>query len=157
MLTQLTQLALLRHGRAAGQSSDADLVPEGEAQIRALGRRLAAEGFVAAAAFSSPYRRAERTASMLLAALVSAARPTTLRELAPDGEAGAALDALVATQLPPGRVLVVGHMPLLGEMTMRLTGKEISFSPGTLVEIELAPGAASGRFVRRLVPEELAS
>ena len=40
---------------------------------------------------------------------------------------------------------------------MRLTGKEMSFSPGTLVEIELAPGAASGRFVRRLVPEELAS
>ena len=152
-----TTLCLLRHGRASGQSRDADLSPEGEAHVSALGSKLAAEGFRPRAVFTSPYRRAHRTALLVLAALGSRLEPVLLHELAADSDAGIAHDALLAAGLPEGPVLVVGHMPLLAHLALLVSGQEVGFAPGTLVEIELAEPGDSGRLVRRLGPEDLAT
>ena len=151
----LTQLALLRHGRAESQAADADLLPAGEAHIRALGRRLAADGIVPAAAFSSPYRRAHRTALLLLEAIAPRLEPTLLRELAPDSDVDAALSALHEAGLPRGLVLVVAHMPLVGQMALRLAGADPGFTPGTWAEFQLADDGGSGSLVRRLGAEDL--
>ena len=152
----LLTLCLLRHGRAAGQAPEAELSPEGEAHIRALGRRLAAERFVPEAAFTSPYLRAQRTARTLLNVLGSTLEPRILPELVPDADPGVALRALFGLGLPLARVLVVSHQPLLGRMATALTAHDPGFSAGTLVEIEVAEGDDSGTFVRRLGPEDLA-
>ena len=150
-----TTLCLVRHGRAASPSRDADLLPEGERQIRALGRRLAGEGFSPVAAASSPYTRAHRTARLLLSVVAPRLEPALLDQLLPEADAEAALDAVLSGGAPLGRVLVVAHMPLLGHLAMRLAGEDPGFSPGTLVEIEISDDVASGRLVRRLGPEDL--
>jgi phosphohistidine phosphatase len=152
----LLTLCLLRHGRAAGQSPEAELLPAGEAQIRALGRLLAAEGFAPEAAFTSPYHRAQRTARLLLDELRSTLEARALPELVPDADPGVALRALFGSGLPLARVLVVSHQPLLGRMAIALTEQDPGFSAGTLAEIELAEGEDSGTLVRRLGPEDLA-
>jgi len=48
----------------------------------------------------------------------------------------------------------VSHLPLVARIASELTGAEIAFTPGTLVEIA-DPGDGRARLVRRLSPEEL--
>ncbi|PRQ04253.1 Phosphoserine phosphatase 1 [Enhygromyxa salina] len=70
----MRELVLVRHGETVGQSSirlygatDVALAPEGEAQVRAAGRALAGQRFDAV--FTSPLRRAHRSAELVLAAI----------------------------------------------------------------------------------------
>jgi phosphohistidine phosphatase SixA len=151
----MVTLGLVRHGRAGGQGPDAGLLPEGADYVARLGRRLMREGWRPAAAFSSPYLRARDTLTLLLGELASDLVPERLPELTPDGEPGRALDALLARGLPEGRVLVVGHMPLLGRLADELTGESAEFYPGTFVEIELDDATRRGRLVRTLGPDQL--
>jgi len=148
-------LALLRHGRADGQGPDARLLPEGAEYIAALGRHLANEGFLPAAAFSSPYLRARETCRILLSAVAPAMTFRLLTELAPEHDAGDTLSALAAEGPPAGRVLVVGHLPLLGLIAQRVTGDDPAFHRGTLVEIEMQDDFASGRLARVLHPGDV--
>jgi len=150
-----TILALLRHGRASGQGADAALLPEGAEYVGALGRHLAAEGWRPLAAFTSPLQRARESARIVLAETAPGLVATTLPDLHPECEPDAALGALRGQPLPAGRVLVVGHMPLLARLADRLSGEIEEFRPGTLVEIELEPALDSGRMLRRIGPEEL--
>jgi phosphohistidine phosphatase SixA len=153
MLARMITLALLRHGRATGQGPDAQLTPEGEAQIRRLAAHLAGEGWRPAGAFSSPYRRARDTARTVLAAVAPGLEARTLDELTPEADPGEALAALHRAGLPAGAVLVVAHLPLLGRLAQRLAGADPEFGPGTLAEFDLAE--AGGRLVRRIAAADL--
>jgi phosphohistidine phosphatase len=152
----LTTICLLRHARAGGHGPESELLPEGEAYVAALGRRLAREGWSPVAAFSSPYRRARDTARIVLDEAACDAPLTLLAELTPDRDPDDALAALTAHGMREGRVLVVGHMPLLGRLALQLTGETVDFHPGTLAEIELGSAGGDSVLTRRLGPEELA-
>lgn len=147
-----TTLCLLRHGRAFGQGPDAALLHEGEQFVTQLGRRLAGEGFTPVQAFCSPYARARATARLVLAEVAPDMTPTFLHELTPDWDPEDARFTLAAQGLPAGRVLVVGHLPLLGLLVQRLAGEVVTFSPGTLVELEVDRECERGRVTRVLGP-----
>lgn len=152
-----TLLCLLRHGLASGQGPSAPLRPEGEADVAALGRRLAREGFAPAAAYASPYLRARDTANILLGELGSSVQLVLVRELTPDVEPGDALDALEARGLPGGPVLVVTHLPLVARLAVGLTDEPVDFRPGTYAEIELDARSRRGVLRRRIGPEDPAA
>lgn len=106
-------------------------------------------------AYSSPYRRARDTASVLLEQVAPGLRPILLKGLTPDHDPEQAMTALAEAGLPEGRVLVVAHLPLLGLISHQLTGEDPGFHPGKFVEIELAPDGASGHIVRQLGADDL--
>jgi len=147
-----TMLCTLRHGRATGQGPDAALLPEGEAAVARLGRRLAREGLRPVAAYSSPYRRARETAAIVLGELACGLDPVLLEALAPDTEPAEALEALRAHGLPDGAVLVVTHLPLVGRLAGAIAGATLDFPPGAWAEYVLAPGGRTGTFRRWLGP-----
>jgi phosphohistidine phosphatase SixA len=149
-----TLLCLLRHGRASGQGSDAALLPEGEAEMSALGRRLAWEGMRPAAAFCSPYRRARDTANLVLGELGSSLEPVILRKLQPESRPADALDELFGHGLPDGPVFVVSHLPLVAHLAFGFTGETVNFEPGTYAEIELDDEQLGGVLRRVLEPGE---
>lgn len=148
-----TTLCLLRHGRALGQGPDAALLHEGEQYVARLGRRLAGEGFAPARAFCSPYARARETARLLLAEVAPGMTATTMHELTPDWDPEDALYTLASHGLPAGRVLVVGHLPLLGMLVQKLAEEVVSFSPGTLVELAVDRTCERGRVTRVIGPD----
>lgn len=137
MRPMTTTLCLLRHGRATGQGPDATLVPEGEEHVRALGLRLASEGFSPARAYCSPYLRARETARIVLAEVAPGTSARHLIELTPDHDAGDTVDVLRSLDLPAARILIVSHLPLLGLLVQHLANEVVAFSPGTLVEVEM--------------------
>jgi phosphohistidine phosphatase SixA len=143
-----TRLCLIRHGRASGQGPEAHLLPEGEAYVASLGRRLAREGFAPVAAYCSPYKRAVDTARLLLGELGCSVKLVQTRRLVPEGGPADALEALTALGLPEGPVLVVTHLPLVGLLLEGLTEKHVDFTPGTFAEVEMTPDHLGGVLTR---------
>jgi len=150
----LRVLALLRHGLAAGQAADSRLLPEGRAYLERLGAKLEAEGWRPAAVLTSPYARAKESAAVLVRALGAEVPSRALDELVPEGDAEVALEAVTAAAPLATPVLVVAHMPLLGQMALELVGEAPGFSPGTLVEIA-REGQGGGRLLRRIGPQDM--
>lgn len=148
-------LSLVRHGRASGQAPDADLLPEGEAYLERLAALLVREGWRPAAAATSPYRRAQQSARVLLVALATGLEAVSTRDLTPEADPDAALATLRALSTPEGRLLVVSHLPLVGRLAFALTGEEVEFLPGTLAEFELDGPAGMDRLLRRIGPDDL--
>lgn len=106
--------------------------------------------------FASPLRRAQETA-----AIVARAMPgieiETLEELDPDGHPSGVVAALVQLR-PQGFALLVGHQPLLGDLTSHLTGAPVTgLAPGALVSLEITGplGRGSGRVIELLHPDHL--
>lgn len=151
-----TTLCLLRHGRATGQGQNAELLPEGEAQVAALGRRLAREGLPPALAFSSPYLRAAETARIVLAEAAPGVKAKTLSALVPEWDPDDTIWTLREIGLPAVRVLVVAHLPLLALVAQKLAREIVAFSPGTMAEIEMDEDWSRGRLLRVIEPEEAA-
>jgi phosphohistidine phosphatase len=151
-----TTLCLLRHGRATGQGPDAALMPEGEKYVAALGRRLAGEGFAPARAYTSPYRRARETARILLAEVAPGTAAGHLDELTPEYDPDHTIAGLRLLGLPAARVLLVGHLPLLGLLVQKLTHDIVAFSPGMLVELEMDEAWSEGRVTRTIGPDGVA-
>jgi len=150
----LRTLALLRHGRAAGQGPDAPLTPQGIEQIQRLAAVLGAEGWRPQAILSSPFARALDSARTLASGIGIAQAPVVVRELAPDGEPLEALHAIDAAASGSASILVVTHLPLVARLTSELIGEDIEFTPATLVEIA-DQGDGQARLVRRLSPDQL--
>lgn len=150
----LRTLALLRHGLASGQSLEAELLPEGVSYLRRLGAKLGSEGWKPAAIVTSPYRRARDTAGVLASVVGCESPVVVLSELRPEAEPDEALAAIFAAAPLATPVLVVSHLPLVGRLAHELVGEELSFSPGTLVEI-VREGDGSARLIRRIGPRDL--
>jgi phosphohistidine phosphatase len=151
----LRTLALLRHGLASGQSPDAELLPEGVAYLRKLGAKLEAEGWMPGVIVTSPYMRARDSAGVLAGVLGCESPVVVLGELVPEYDPGEALAAIVGAAPLATRVLAVSHLPLVGRLTQELLGEDLSFSPGTLVEIA-REGEGVARLIRRIGPRDLA-
>ena len=106
------------------------LTASGREIARAVGELLAPEE--PEAVLCSPLLRARETASLI-------ARPASLEPEADDRLApGATVSAV--RELIKGRgdtVVVVGHQPDCSEILLELTGREATFAPGAVVEVEL--------------------
>jgi len=150
----LRTLALLRHGRAAGQGTDSQLTPEGVQQLRKVAAVLRAERWRPGAILVSPLARAQASARAFAADLGVALAPLVLRELIPDSEPADAMLAIDTAAPQCTSILVVSHLPLVARIASELTGEEVAFTPATFVEIA-HEGEDGARLVRRLSPEEL--
>ena len=124
------RLFVVRHAEAAPGEPD-DLRPltdAGRAAARVLGERLAREQ--PDAVISSPLLRARQTADAI--ARAAGLDATTDERLAP----GATADDVRAAAHGE-TVVVVGHQPDCSEIVLALTGREVSFAPAALHEVEL--------------------
>ena len=150
----LRTFALLRHGVAGGQAPESQLLPEGAAYLRRLGVKLESEGWKPAAIVTSPYARARESAGVLAATLGFGSGVIVLDALVPEAEPEQALTAIAAAAPLATPVLVVTHLPLVGRLAHTLVGEDLSFSPGTLVEI-VREGEGVARLLRRVGPRDL--
>ena len=123
---------LVRHAEAApGESDDLrPLTPAGRDAARALGERLAAEQ--PAAVLSSPLLRARETAKLI--ARACGLEAATDERLAPGATADLLREAAAAAS---GAVVAVGHQPDCSEIVLELTGRDVSFPPAGVAELEL--------------------
>lgn len=142
------RLDVVRHGHALPTSTIGDagriLSPEGEAQVRRLAEDLAGEGWRPERAFSSPYTRARQTAALLLRDVPRAPRPEILGELVPDADLEELAAALEARLDGARHALIVGHLPLLGSLLVRLAGGPAGLGTASLARLELPAGWARG-------------
>ena len=113
------QLYLLRHGdavdlAAGGYARDADrrLSEAGQAEVRAVTAGLERLDLKLDLLLSSPLTRAWQTAAIVAERLPVGRGPVVCPALVPDGDLSGALTAARGA----GRVMLVGHLPLLGEM-----------------------------------------
>jgi phosphohistidine phosphatase SixA len=126
------RLILVRHAEAApGEPDDLrPLTPEGRETARRLGERIAAHA--PDAVVSSPLLRARETAQPI--AQAAGVDPETDECLAP----GATADDVRAAVAGRGETVVaVGHQPDCSAVVLELSGREVPFPPGGLVEVEL--------------------
>ena len=123
---------LVRHAEAAAGEPDElrRLTAAGRDAARALGERLAEKR--PAAVVSSPLLRARETADLI--ARACQLEPTTDDNLAP----GATTDALREATNGKGEIVVaIGHQPDCSEIVFELTGREVSFPPAGVAELDL--------------------
>lgn len=147
----MTELVFMRHGHSlsakeAGVPSDSErpLSPLGEQEALDTATHLSVSGFSPRLIISSPFTRAARTAEISAGVFPSAARETS-RALS-DGPAQAVMDLILDLAKDGGRVLVVGHQPLMGAIAGYFLGREgFDLSPAGFVRVGSAekPGAAS--------------
>jgi phosphohistidine phosphatase len=126
------RLFLVRHAEAApGEPDDLrPLTPAGRDAARALGKRLCATG--PDAVVTSPLLRARETGALI--ARAAGVEPAHDERLAP----GATPDTLREAVRGRGdTVVAVGHQPDCSEIVHALTGREVSFAPGDVTELDL--------------------
>lgn len=112
------ELILWRHAEAAYGPPDLErpLTTHGEKQARTMARWLRSRLPDDTRILVSPALRAQQTARALTASF------ETIDALAPGADTDAFLQAAGWSPGGPGRVLVVGHQPTLGEVAGRLLG-----------------------------------
>jgi phosphohistidine phosphatase len=126
------RLFLVRHAEAAPGEPDElrPLTQAGRAAARALGDRLAPEH--PAAVVSSPLLRARETAEQIARAADLA--PEADERLSP----GATADDLKAAVADRGETVVaIGHQPDCSAIVLELTGEDVGFAPGAVLELQL--------------------
>ncbi len=127
----MTSLFLIRHGEAEhARPSMPDMAREltarGFADIRRQARALSEGPDEVVLIYHSAYTRAVQTAAVFHEIL--GAPTKELPGLEPSGNAEAILESLIVDE---HSLLLVSHLPLVGEIAFRLTGKPIPFRPGT--------------------------
>ena len=155
------ELLLLRHGDAAdrltgGYARDEDrpLTDAGRAEARVAARALARLGAVPELLLTSPLVRAAQTAAVVAETLELRRGPEVNAALAPGGRHAALTEALLAAHRAT-TVLLVGHMPDLGELAGWLCWGQpaaaLPFRTGGLCRItipgELSPGTGDLRWL----------
>lgn len=141
----------MRHGhslsaREAGVTSDSErpLSPLGEQEALDAARHLSASGFTPDLIISSPFLRADTTAGIAAGIFPAASRETS-RALS-DGPAAAIVEMLSGLLDKEGRVLIVGHQPLMGAIAGYFTGQDpFDLAPAGFVRVNpgSTPGSAS--------------
>lgn len=140
------ELALLRHGEAerdAPSDSLRRLTGHGEAEAAATGTLLVGLLQSPPVVISSPYRRARMTAD-IVAAEIGAGVVREIAGITPDDGARAALLAIAAQCVPGTTLVVVTHMPLIGNLLALLVDGDQRHARG----VRTAGGALlAGEFV----------
>ena len=141
---------LVRHGQAesvssTGRDEDRQLTDQGKMEIAALGKTLGRLNVSLDAIFSSPFKRAQMTGNLIADNLLDSPIPQVVAEMA----CGANFDTL-RTKLAKDykklrNLLLVGHMPDLGEIVSEWTHRAApqNFRPGTLCRLHLPSSVLS--------------
>lgn len=159
------EVYILRHGDAVdrvtgGYAHDADrpLTEAGRAEVLAVASGLRRLGLTLDLLLTSPLVRAVQTAEIIAETLTVARGPVVTPALAPGGD----LAAVLAAARPGGqRVMVVGHMPSLGELASWLTWGDpalvVPLRTAGLCRVDLGPHDQPGAGdLRWLLPPRLA-
>lgn len=131
------RVSLVRHGEAAPAANDGErpLTPAGRDQVARLADWCATNGVLPHQIRHSGILRAAQTAEILAARLDPPGGTIAVRGLAPDDDASAWLHELPHETAD---VLLVTHMPLVGELAALLAGRRGStpFSPAEISCLE---------------------
>ncbi|MBI1815647.1 MAG: phosphohistidine phosphatase SixA [Deltaproteobacteria bacterium] len=159
-------LYLVRHGIAETESAtrhDADrcLTEAGSQRMRRAAAGLKRLGVIPDAVLTSPLRRAEQTALILVETLAPHLQLETMVPLAPGHEPKDVLRGLGAYRHARA-VMLVGHEPSLGQFASHLlTGSaailSLEFKKGAVIAIAVAtlPPHAAGTLEWFLTPKQL--
>lgn len=146
------RLYLMRHAEAfPGLPDEArEITPGGYATLRRQCAALRSRGLPTGigAVWHSPYVRARQTAEAMHETLAMEVPLVAHVGLVPDGDPEA-LGVELEMLSQDGGLLVVTHLPFVGELAERLLGPSftgVPFSPGTLLVLDRVAGAASGTF-----------
>lgn len=150
----------MRHGHAlspseAGVRSDADrpLSATGREEVRKQAGRLAEKGLVPDLILSSPLTRAQQTAAELRRVFKDRPRVETYAPLANQMTGADLLGQLLKDAPRPGLVMLVGHMPQLGELAGTVLGAPLGFDTAGMALMELE-AAGRGRLDFILSPAD---
>lgn len=157
-------LYLVRHAVAADRGPEfpddakRPLTEEGIARFEEVAAGLVAMGVEIEAVFTSPFVRARQTADLLAGAYKRPPRVTPLDALAV-GRRPADIVESLGKVAKRRAVALVGHEPLLGELTAQLLGakRPIPFKKGGVACISVAslPPLSGGTLVWFLTPRLL--
>lgn len=141
----MTQLIIMRHGHAGFDApSDAErpLSALGRAQVARVGQRLAASLSQLSLVWVSPYLRAQQTLESLGPWIPSTALIETQPVITPSGNPQDVLALLYGqhVRLPFSSMLVVSHLPLVGELIDSMCGLPLgltTFPTAGVVAVEM--------------------
>jgi phosphohistidine phosphatase len=130
-----TTLHLVRHGDAAPAHVDPErpLTPEGRAAVSRLADWCVAHGVSPHEIRHSGILRAAQTAEILAARLSPAGGVRAVRGLEPDDDARSAAQELVHET---ASVLLVTHLPFVGELARTLCGRPVHFPTASIASFE---------------------
>jgi phosphohistidine phosphatase len=152
------KLYLMQHALAyrAGEDPERPLSPEGVAQAKAAARGIKRLGLGFDLIITSPKRRAHQTAALIAEAVrYPYSDILTTDAVLPDQQPQGLLD-LLQKEPDDSRVLVVGHMPQLANLSRAvMQGGELLFQNAGLCGFEL-DGAPPARLEFHLTAEQLA-
>lgn len=148
---------VIRHATAQepGEGADTDrrLTAKGRAEARHAGIALKKLGAIVEIILSSPATRARETAD-LIATELSPVPDVELRDLLYG--AGGPREHLGLLEPYAGRsVVLVGHMPAVGQLVAAVAGADVTFRPSAVCCLELQGEA--GRLVWHRSPAELSA
>lgn len=163
------RLYIMRHGHAvlplsAQSDEQRELTAEGEQEVAASARWLAAEVDGLDACFVSPYIRAQQSAAVALT-FIDTDHRADLRELTPDTEPAKTLAALVAelsgsdAEVNRKKVLLVSHMPLVSYLVHEIDRAKQPpiFPTGAIAVLDFDPQTLRGSFKQLKAAERVAS
>jgi phosphohistidine phosphatase len=128
-------LYLMRHGEAVQGANDSQrsLSPEGRREVTAVAQLLLRRGDRIDIFYQSTKRRAKETAQIMKDILNPQARRETKDGLAPDDPV-----EIILSDIAGGKenVMIVSHMPFLGNLIARLVpveGSKVAMKTGSVV------------------------
>jgi len=122
----MVNLVIMRHGEAEPQylsDSERQLTAAGQAEVSQMAEWLHHHYSAFDRIFSSPYRRTQQTAALLVQKAVSTQAVEVNTDLVPEGNAQLVVDFLdmLYAENPQARILLVSHMPLVSFLVEAFT------------------------------------
>ncbi len=122
----MVNLVIMRHGEAEPQylsDSERQLTAAGQAEVSEMAEWLHHHYSAFDRIFSSPYRRTQQTAALLLQKGLSAQAVEVNMDLVPEGNAQLVVDFLdmLYAENPHAKILLVSHMPLVSFLVEAFT------------------------------------
>lgn len=160
----MSSLFIMRHGEAAPGFPDSKrlLTPQGEREAAMMAQwlaaRLAKGELFAPVLYASPYARAQQTARIVAEAFGCSL--STLDFITPEDDPAKVSDWLL-TQPDSAPIMLVSHMPLVGNLTELLVegrpGQGLGFDTAGIAELEADVWAAGcAQLARYMSPGQLA-
>ena len=122
----MVNLVIMRHGEAEPQylsDSERQLTAAGLAEVSEMAQWLHHHYSAFDQIFSSPYRRTQQTAAVLLQKGLSTQSVTVNTDLVPEGNAQQVVDFLdvLYAENPQAKIILVSHMPLVSFLVEAFT------------------------------------
>lgn len=122
----MVNLVIMRHGEAEPQylsDSERQLTAAGQAEVSQMAEWLHHHYSAFDRIFSSPYRRTQQTAALLVQKVGATQAVELNTDLVPEGNAQLVVDFLdmLYAENPHAKILVVSHMPLVSFLVEAFT------------------------------------